>query len=634
MADSENEKSSSSETNNLGAGKDVLFGWLVGRAAADLGLAQALAASEAQRAEQFKRLEVSLLAQIQQLQQQQTVGGRLDEQVPDLDELKAHVHNFSERLTWLESVAQQTTQMHELVKTEIALLQSQQSDRHDLIEAHGSRSAKLEESIGAKVAELEQLVDTQAQSFDKANHELQEIKRELGSMAERITGAELATQQNQTQAASDVEGAHERLVGLLNKESAALRAELIARLEQPLPASATKRIEETLQERMDDLQRELEQKFVGRLDVEVQTLQDEMQNLTQRVGSLPTPSAPAVDFNSERSRWSKEVDERITATMQRFDDEIRDKLQTIDSVKAESERSIAETKAFAQQIAQDQQTMQQTTVGLGHELTAIKAGLIEQQNQQQTTEALLKSVKESVRTKLEEIEHYLVHGQNNLENRDAQFSEQKADLQRIAQRIAEVEAMAHQTHALMVNENEQAAQLRDGFRTDLATLQRRLSEQQSMEAVIQGVEDGLTVKLREVQNQLAQKMLLVDRRDAEFRELKAQVQILAQGIASTGTTPPPGQAPAANRIKETAVLAADIGALTPKPEDRLSVASSKMESIPHATHGLHHEDVERGDRLLDGAKNQLTQLQERMSADIERARAELREKSGRWKVRR
>ena len=224
MADSENEKSSSSETNNLGAGKDVLFGWLVGRAAADLGLAQALAASEAQRAEQFKRLEVSLLAQIQQLQQQQTVGGRLDEQVPDLDELKAHVHNFSERLTWLESVAQQTTQMHELVKTEIALLQSQQSDRHDLIEAHGSRSAKLEESIGAKVAELEQLVDTQAQSFDKANHELQEIKRELGSMAERITGAELATQQNQTQAASDVEGAHERLVSLLTNESAALRA--------------------------------------------------------------------------------------------------------------------------------------------------------------------------------------------------------------------------------------------------------------------------------------------------------------------------------------------------------------------------------------------------------------------------
>jgi DNA repair exonuclease SbcCD ATPase subunit len=503
-----------------------------------------------------------------------------------------------------------------------------------LIEAHGSRSAKLEESIGAKVAELEQLVDTQAQSFDTANHELQEIKRELGSMAERITGAELATQQNQTQAASDVEGAHERLVSLLTNESAALRAELIARLEQPLPASTTKRIEETFQERMDGLQRELEQKFVGRLDVEVQRLQDEMQNLTQRVVSLPTPSAPAVDFNSERSRWSKEVDERITATMQRFDDEIRDKFQTIDSVKAESERSIAETKAFAQQIAQDQQAMQQTTVGLSHELTAIKAGLIEQQNQQQTTEALLKSLKESVRTKLQEIEHYLVHGQNNLENRDAQFSEQKADLQRIAQRIAEVEAMAHQTHALMVNENEQAAQLRDGFRMDLATLQRRLSEQQSMEAVIQGVEDGLTVKLRELQNQLAQKMLLVDRRDAEFRELKAQVQILAQGIASTGTTPPPGQSPAANRIKETAVLAADIGALTPKPEDRLSVASSKIESIPPTTHGLHHEDAEPGDRLLDDAKNQLTQLQERMSADIERARAELREKSGRWKVRR
>jgi hypothetical protein len=37
--------------------------------------------------------------------------------------------------------------------------------------------------------------------------------------------------------------------------------------------------------------------------------------------------------------------------------------------------------------------------------------------------------------------------------------------------------------------------------------------------------------------------------------------------------------------------------------------------------------------LLDEAKDQLSELQRRMSADIERARAELREKSGRGKMR-
>jgi hypothetical protein len=78
----------------------------------------------------------------------------------------------------------------------------------------------------------------------------------------------------------------------------------------------------------------------------------------------------------------------------------------------------------------------------------------------------------------------------------------------------------------------------------------------------------------------------------------------------------------------------DTNALRATPDDRLSVGSSKIESTPHGPQGLLHEDAEPRDGLLSGKKNPLTQLQERMSADIERARAELREKSGRWKVRR
>jgi hypothetical protein len=44
----------------------------------------------------------------------------------------------------------------------------------------------------------------------------------------------------------------------------------------------------------------------------------------------------------------------------------------------------------------------------------------------------------------------------------------------------------------------------------------------------------------------------------------------------------------------------------------------------------------QGDAAMSGGANKdhMRQLQERISADIERARAELREKSGRWKVRR
>jgi chromosome segregation ATPase len=356
-----------------------------------------------------------------------------------------------------------------------------------------------------------------------------------------------------------------------------------------------------------------------------------VQNLTQRVESVPLPTAEAADFDAQRSRWSKEIDERISAKIQELGDEIRDKLHIIGSVKVESEHFVAETKALAHQIAQNEHATQQIAAVLSGELSAIKAGLNQQQNQQQAMGVLLKKVEEMVRIKIQEIQDYLVQGQSSLQNRDAQLTEQKADLQKLAQRIAEVESMAHQTHALMVNENEQATQLREGFRSDLATLQGQLGERQSMDAVIQGIEDSLTVKLRELQNQLAQKMLVMDRRDAEFRDLKAQVQVLAQEMPSAGTASPAAQVSTPNRTKEFPV---DTNALRAKPEDRLSIGSSKIENTPHGTQGLLHEDAEPRDGLLVGGKNPLTQLQERMSADIERARAELREKSGRWKVRR
>src|SRR2546426_1207449 len=218
VTDSENEKASSSDTNNLGAGKDVLFGWLVGRAAADLGLAQALAASEAQRAEQFKRLEDTLLAQIRQLQQQLTSGPNFDAQVPELNELKAHMQSFAERLNGVESVSQQATQMRELVKSEMARLHSQLGDRESLLETQRSRFDKLEATIGAKIGELEQMIGTKSKNFDTARDELERIRRELGAITNRITQAELATQQAQMQAASDVEHAQEHVATLVTSE--------------------------------------------------------------------------------------------------------------------------------------------------------------------------------------------------------------------------------------------------------------------------------------------------------------------------------------------------------------------------------------------------------------------------------
>ncbi len=633
MADSENDKSSSSEANNLGAGKDVLFGWLVGRAAADLGLAQALAASEAQRAEQLKRLEVSLLAQIHQLQQQQAVGANLDDQTPELHELKAQQQSFSERLSGVESAAQQATQMRERVNTEMSMLHSQLGDRQNLFEAQRLRLESLEANIGAKIGELELVIGTKAQSFDAADHDLKGIRQELTAMTDRVARTELVAQHAQIQAARDIEHSQARTASLVTSECAALKAELSERLEQPAPHSVIEQVEEIFHKRLDDLHRELGQNFFARIDAEVQRLHAQVQSLTERVESVSLRTTTPIDFDAERSRWSRETDERIAVRLQELSNEIRDKLQTIASVKVESDHFLAETGALAHRLAQNEQVTRETTAGFAEELSTIKAGLSRQENQQQATQGLLKNVEETVRTKIREIQDFLIQEQHSLQSRDGQLTELKIELPRLAQRIAEVESMTHQTHALMVNENEQAAQQKEGFITELATLRGQLGERQSMDEVMLGVEKNLSVKIRELQNQLAQKMLVIDSRDNEFKELKAQLQTLTQKMVQAATPSPSVQTFAATRLKENVVVPVDISALRSPPADRLNAVSVKLESTRHGTPALFPENTGPRGSLLDEAKDQLSELQRRMSADIERARAELREKSGRGKMR-
>jgi len=57
--------------------------------------------------------------------------------------------------------------------------------------------------------------------------------------------------------------------------------------------------------------------------------------------------------------------------------------------------------------------------------------------------------------------------------------------------------------------------------------------------------------------------------------------------------------------------------------------------LDHATTTTVVSPRNPGEQSLSGdaEKEQMKQLQQRMSAEIERVRAELKEKSGRWKVR-
>ncbi|MGH7928400.1 MAG: hypothetical protein ACREQV_11450, partial [Candidatus Binatia bacterium] len=94
----------------MGTSRDTLFDWLVRRAEADLGVAQALAAGETQRVDQIKRLETTLIGQINKLQNQ-----ILETREAELNDLKSEIFACTDRITRIED-AQTTDATKEFVQ--------------------------------------------------------------------------------------------------------------------------------------------------------------------------------------------------------------------------------------------------------------------------------------------------------------------------------------------------------------------------------------------------------------------------------------------------------------------------------------------------------------------------------------
>jgi len=628
VAEEEKDKAATRETPTLGAGKDLLFGWLVGRAAADLGLAQALALSEAQRAEQMKRLEDSLLAQIRELQSRTDLGASWGEQFAELSDLAAKVEGVAERLGQVETIAAQAVQNHDPLQTHTAKWQSELAHQQALHEAQSLRLREISEGLTAQIRDLEKRMQDLAQDrpFTAADFPgLADVSVQIGALTARLEEAELAHRRLETRAADAVERVREQAAAVLRNENAALKAELFEQLKKlETPHRAIADLAASLDQRMENLRRELDDSVASRVAQELDGLRRGLQVLTERLDAAP---APLVDLDAARERWMREVDQHV----RRLGDDLRQELCGVASSKVDQAVFQVEIRALGDRLAKAERAAREASENVAAEIGAIRDGLGRQQVSQQATAELLRGIQDTLRVKLEEVQNLRLRPEAIGERGEAQWAALKTEAERLAQRMTEVESAAHHAHELLIHESEQSVQLRETLRAEIDELRGRLNERPLMSALVAGVESRLSARLQELESRLSEKIPLVDRRDREIGELKAEIRAIDQKMARLeAANAPPWSA--SNRTRETVEPAQErLRALVQpspvKPQPRPS-GSPLGQAIGSADSGA-REQV-----LVEAGKDQIAQLHERISADIERARAELREKSGRWKARR
>jgi len=611
VAEDKNDPPLASQTSGASNGKDVLYGWLVGRAAADLGLAQAIATSEAQRAEQIKRLEESLLGQMRELQNSQATACGSFVDGADIDRLKDRVQQFGERQNYLE--AQQLT------------------------------IGQIETQLSAKISELQAQIEQPPAVV--ANAEVNALRTDLAALTQRLAQAEASAAR--PSAPTDGRLAEEQIAIIVHEQSEALKSQIIEQLQkQTFVASEFKALETSFQQKLDALRQEIREKaaLLRLRDGELSDLRVQLAGFAQRLdqaAATPAPENATSEREAERALWQRDFDERLTARLRELGDEIRGKLHGVTSAKVDQEQFRGETLALTARIAQLEQRQPdadsaaaaqareayQATLALRSEMAALKSALLDEQRAQ-PNDGLIRSVEEMLRGQIHELRDQLAQNQRGALEWENQSRELRGDLQSLLQRQMQSESLVQQTHALVTQES---AQIRGGLRADLAAIEAQLNERRARDAAYQGMEESLNLRLRELHNQLAQGNLAQGQRDSELRDLRNQVQLLAQQIGQMAQGA--SLAPLSRQDPATASFAVS-GASDVMPglqpvEFPPTAAVAGADAGPN----LFQPVASVNCRIPDQSKISAVDLHDRLSAEIERKRAELREKSGRWKAR-
>jgi DNA repair exonuclease SbcCD ATPase subunit len=457
--------------------------------------------------------------------------------------------------------------LRESFGAELSTIQARLSERQSQIEHRYGRFEHWDETVKASLDRLETQFKEKLQSCSDRHEQWDRLQSELGILGERTSQLETATRQAKDQAAAITRNS-EQSVAVLQREISALETSFDQR-KLPTSDSIIYAIEEKLGDKLREIEGQLTRQL-GQYDSRfsertrqseqiVNRVQSELAVLSAALGEKQTAAPPAVGLSTtvEESLWMRirELDQQLAARFSQVDSR--------DAERTQCSNNLFET--------------------LQSELAAIKTSVTERTVT--PAESSMRSLEESIGTKMQELQQHLAQQLSLFEKRDVERT------QRAEQAIAD-------------------------FKSEMAALNGELIQRPAAmslaDPVLRGIEETFIAKIEELRQQMGEKFSAFDSREADLNELKERSQSLIQRVTQLSAT--------IQSSRNTAV--SGVQPMTP----RLEVSAAPAPAVK----GEGEDNLEI---QAHSEKDQLIKLQERMSSEIERVRAELKERSGRWKVR-
>ena len=472
-----------------GKGKEMLVGWLVGKAGVDFGVAQALAASEAQAAEQLNRLEETLVARINALQKEQKTDGETPEShLRQLSAFQADLQGFAKRMIGVEAAGQQMEQLGNNLRAEFAGLKAALVEQQSGLQPADAAIRRFEEALGARIQELHDRIVKAQDRLEGRETQLKEAFRtELIALQ-----TQLGERQNR------LDARHSTIEKLLENVSANFQS---------------------LEGWLSDKLRVIEDGS-GNLE----QLRSEMRTMAQRMAKVESAEQRAQAVVEAGGPTAEQL-KRLEATLVARISELQNAQKSGGEVLEARERDLSDLRSGLRRFAgridlveSGGRQSEQASDALRGEIATLKAELAEQQSRFQPVDAAIQRVEEALGAKIQQLADQIAKGQKRLEGRDAQFTGMETELQRLGGRLAEEESAAQRLQTWVKRETESAGKLSEGLIAELAALRDQFNERRNKDLATEEFAAALGAKIEELKSQVGRRLSALESQDGERTE--------------------------------------------------------------------------------------------------------------------
>jgi chromosome segregation ATPase len=450
----------------------------------------------------------------------------------------------------------QAEQIRRQVNAELSELDARLREKNELLETAATNANELQDTFNAKVKDFQiQLAEKQL-LLESRNNEVNNLKTDLARVSEQRGESESVRQQAQADAAREVQQAR----GEYEAELRVLREEAEQK-QQRLEAQQTKAtaIEANFATRLDDLEHESARKQqlletreqrLADLTVQASALQHRIAELEssshqeqsvaakemEQLRSIHNAELAALRAELQEKNWSlaqrqaeiENLAQAHNSQIQKLEAKLAKEQHFVNHHNAEIEKASSETKALLSRVAQLEMAIEHTEATAAArteqmrqqyeaQLAHLQLELAEKTAVLQQRGSAVSQLEEKLQTEIQRLTSEAQEKHLILQSRNDELVAVKSEMDRLNDRLAELEGLARQKEDEATSDNDG---MRRDFQAQLALLQAELSQKEwaleERQAMVSRLEQNLNAQIQELRRELAEKQAQLNSPPADF----------------------------------------------------------------------------------------------------------------------